>query len=379
MNKIAAIVFIACVVNPATFDANSYAQDLPGQAGVERVEFVFDAAPFEECHASTLCETEDSLVVAWFGGKREGDPSVGIWMARREGQGWSAPAEIANGVQPPGRRYACWNPVLFQVKGRPLLLFYKVGPSPQSWWGMMKISEDGGRTWSQPRRLPEGILGPIKNKPIELANGGLLCPSSTEDKKAGWRVHFELTEDWGRSWRRTGPVNRRENFDAIQPTLLTYPDGCIQALCRSRQGKITEVWSKDGGRSWGPMVETLLPNPNSGIDGVTLSDERQLLVYNHTTVSSDKWAGPRSPLNVAVSGDGRAWKAALVLEDEPGRFSYPAVIQTSDGMVHVTYTWRRETIKHVILNPSKLVLRNMPDGRWPDAPAGALAPTDRPW
>jgi alpha-L-rhamnosidase len=100
------------------------------------------------------------------------------------------------------------------------------------------------------------------------------------------------------------------------------------------------------------MKATTLPNPNSGIDAVSLRDGRALLVYNHTERS-------RSPLNVAVSTDGKAWKAALTLEEQPGEYSYPAVIQTSDGLVHVTYTWKRERIKHVVIDPRKLVLSEL--------------------
>ncbi len=111
------------------------------------------------------------------------------------------------------------------------------------------------------------------------------------------------------------------------------------------------------------MTLTLLPNPNAGADAVTLKDGRQLLVYNHS-------AKGRSPLNVAVSADGVHWQAALVLEDEPGKeFSYPAVIQTKDGRVHITYTWKRERIKHAVVNPRKLQLRTMPGGAWPTSPA----------
>jgi predicted neuraminidase len=101
-----------------------------------------------------------------------------------------------------------------------------------------------------------------------------------------------------------------------------------------------------------------MPNPNSGIDATTLRDGRQLLVYNHSTDA-------RTPLNVAVSSDGQTWQAALVLEDVPGQYSYPAVIQTRDGLVHVTYTWKRERIKHAVIDPSKLALKPIVDGDWP--------------
>lgn len=334
----------------------AFAGDLSEQPGIVKMEFIFDKAPFEQCHASTIVGTKKGLVSAWFGGKHESNPDVGIWLSRKKGKKWSKPVEVANGVQHNKKRYPCWNPVLFQPKKGRLLLFYKVGPSPDSWWGMLMTSDDGGKSWDIPRRLPEDILGPVKNKPIQLADGVLLCGSSTEHK--GWRVHFERTVDSGKRWEFIPPINDGKEFGAIQPTLLSYSDGRIQALCRSGQDRITESWSSDGGKTWSKMTATLLPNPNAGIDGVTLSDGRQLLVYNHTRDG-------RSPLNVAVSEDGKVWKAALVLEDEGGEYSYPAVIQTRDGKVHTTYTWKRRRVKHVVIDPSKLVLRDMPDGQWP--------------
>ncbi len=326
------------------------------QAGMVTTEFIYERAPFASCHASTIAATPTGLVAAWFGGTEEGDPDVGIWMSRREGRRWSAPVEVANGVSPHGKRYPCWNPVLFQAPGGPLLLFYKVGPSPRTWWGMLTRSKDHGRTWSEPARLPDRMAGPIKNKPVLLDDGTLLCGSSTEDH--GWRVHMEWTTDLGTTWDRTKPLGDGVKIGAIQPTILRHA-GRLQFLCRTRQGRIGQSWSEDGGRSWSPLTLGELPNPNSGIDAVTLADGRQLLVYNHTRRG-------RSPLNVALSRDGRSWQAALVLENEPGEYSYPAVIQTADGLVHATYTWRRKKIKHVVIDPSKLVLRPMAGGKWPE-------------
>jgi len=313
---------------------------------LEKSEFIFLSTPFSSCHASTIAETKSGLVAAWFGGTQEGHPDVGIWLSRHDGKSWSAPVEIANGIQKNGKlRFPCWNPVLFQSKRGPLLLFYKVGPSPSRWWGMIMTSDDGGKTWSRPRPLPAGILGPIKNKPIEMPDGALVCPSSTEE--AGWRIHLERTADLGLTWTTSGPLNDGKEFGAIQPTILFHPGNRLQLLCRSRQGRITECWSEDGGKTWRAMRPTSLLNPNSGIDGLTLNDGRCLLVYNPV-------AQARTPLVVGISRDGKSWKTAVVLENSPGEYSYPAIIQTGDGKVHITYTWKRQRIKHVVLDPKKL-------------------------
>ena len=310
---------------------------------VVRSEFIYETAPFPSCHASTIEETKSGLITAFFGGTDEKDPDVGIWVSRHANGKWTAPTEVANGVQPDGKRNPTWNPVLFQPKSGPLLLFYKVGPSPSRWWGMMMRSTDDGKTWSKPEKLPDGILGPIKNKPVQLADGTILCGSSTEH--AGWKIHFERTKDLGKTWTRTEAESDPKQFETIQPTILVHQDR-LQALCRSGQGRVTEVWSTDKGHTWSPMTKTELPNPDAGIDGVTLKDGRHVLVYNPTTRG-------RTPLSVAISSDGKTWQSIATLETQPGEYSYPAVIQARDGKIHVTYTWKRERIKHAALDVPK--------------------------
>lgn len=329
-----------------------------GENGYLHAELIYplDDKPTPQCHASTIAETPSGLVAAWFGGTREKNPDVGIWVARHDGKGWTKPVEVANGVQSPDKRHPCWNPVLFRPKGGPLMLFYKVGPSPSTWWGMLMTSEDDGKTWSGARKLGENdrighLLGPVKNKPIQLDDGAILCPSSSEHE--GWRVHFEISRDRGKNWEVIGPINDGKEFGAIQPSILRYSDGKMQVLCRSRQSVIAQSWSEDGGKTWSKMTATTLPNPNAGTDAVTLKDGRQLLVYNHTTGGLIFPSG-RNMLNVAISADGKAWKPALTLEKARGEYSYPAVIQTSDGKVHITYTFERRSVKHVVLDPREI-------------------------
>jgi hypothetical protein len=136
-------------------------------------------------------------------------------------------------------------------------------------------------------------------------------------------------------------------LDVIQPTILTYRAGWLQALMRSQSDKIYETWSANRGLEWSLVSPTTLPNPNAGLDAVTLADRRQLLVYNHATSG-------RTPLSVSVSNNGVAWSAPITIEAAGGEYSYPAVIQTADSLVHITYTWKRTRIKHVVLDPRRL-------------------------
>jgi predicted neuraminidase len=316
--------------------------------------------PTAECHASTIVELSDGMMAAWFGGTEERHPDVGIWVSYYNGS-WSHPVQVASGFQNDSLRYPTWNPVLFKPKKGPLMLFYKEGPNPRAWWGMLMTSENEGKTWSAPRRLGENsrigyVLGPVKNKPVELEDGVILCPSSSEvevNNKDKWRVHVELTRDLGKTWEVIGPIPDGIKFNAIQPSILTYVDGRMQMLCRTQEGVIGQSWSADKGTTWSVITSTSLPNPNAGTDAVTLRDGRQLLVYNHTT-RGGQFPNERNMLNVAISTDGIQWKNVMTLERERGEFSYPAVIQRADGMVHITYTYFRKSIKHVIIDPKKL-------------------------
>jgi len=316
---------------------------------IAKQELLFKAPPFQQCHASTLVEVaKGKFLVACFGGTQESKPDVSIWLATLDKQGASLPQRVADGVINDTLRYPTWNPVLFKPRGGDLLLFYKVGPNPREWWGLVKSSADGGRTWSAARRLPAGILGPVKNKPVQLANGTILAPSSVERSAGRWRAHLEKSTDLGRTWQFI-PVDTASALDVIQPSILTYPAGCLQVLCRSKQGRIAQSWSTDGGASWGPLSQTTLLNPNSGTDAVTLYNGTQLLVYNPAEPGKD-WFNGRGQLRVAESTDGTAWHDVATLEDgTTAEYSYPAIIEGQNGLVHITYTYNRQNIKHVVL------------------------------
>jgi predicted neuraminidase/lysophospholipase L1-like esterase len=335
-----------------------------GHAAVVRREWIVPRCwPTLSCHASTICEVAPGkLVAAWFGGTAERNPDVEIWVSRHDGQRWSDPEMVITGLEADGHREPCWNPVLF--KGRPdgpVFLYAKIGPTPRDWWGVACESADDGATWGEVRRLPDGVIGPIKNKPLVLRDGTVIAGCSTEHD--GWRVHFERSADGGRTFVAGAPVNvapgtkgvprpegvaKESLIDAIQPSLLALGGDRLLAVGRTKQGRIFEVESGDLGKTWGTLRCGTLPIPSSGTDAVTLADGRHVIVYNHTKSAA------RTPLDLAISRDGTSWTPVVALETMAGSFAYPAVIQSSTGLIHVTYTWNREAIMHVVIDPVRL-------------------------
>ena len=314
--------------------------------GIIKEEFIFSQPKFVMCHAANIIETSDGLVAVWFAGLREGGHTC-IQMSYYIEDHWAFPVTIVE-----AGNNCCWNPVLCEINGK-LILFYKVGSHPTNWIGFMKTSKDNGDSWSKAKKLPKGYLGPTKNKPILGEDGLILIPSSVENNDRSWSSHVE----WATSNLKMIGMSKLIGLahNAIQPTILKLGN-LFWMLCRSRSGFITESLSSDG-INWAPMTKTSLPNPNSGIDAITLQDRRQLLVYNHTTRG-------RSSLNVSIYNKGD-WHAALILEEGYGNVSYPSVIQSRDGHVHIVYTWNRVGIKYIEIDLSKIRLTKIKNGKWP--------------
>lgn len=303
-------------------------------------EIIKEPFSVPSAHASTVVETDDGILVAWFGGTYERHPDVCIYTSRLKNGVWSDPELVADGIQNESQRFPCWNPVLFKRENGDLILYYKVGPSPSTWWGEYKISQNEGKSWSSAEIIPRGCLGPIKNKPVSISGGKILYPTSIE-VVGKWNVYMEMSNQDLTDWEKIEIDNNI--FDAIQPSVLFHKDGSLQILCRSKNGSVVESWSEDNGKSWSKVKPTELPNNNSGTDAVTLPDGLQLIVYNPIVSGRNK-------LSIAGSYDGINWEKLIDLENhESGEFSYPAIIQSRDGNIHVTYTYNRERIKYVQL------------------------------
>jgi predicted neuraminidase len=325
--------------------------------------FTPGSVPFASSHASTIVELKSGeLLAAWFGGTAEGKPDVAIWSSRRTGDIWAAPVELAREEGVP-----CWNPVLFHTADGRLWLYYKFGPSPETWAASRKFSDDDGRTWSAPEHLPAGLLGPIRAKPLILADGTIVSGSSIEAYHA-WAAWIERSTDNGKTWTKIGPMvppraenektsitvapaagtgstapsDSQSNYGIIQPTVVSLGKRHLRFYARSTAqiGRVVVADSFDSGITWSQPRPLDVPNPNSGIDVVVLRDGRVVLIYNNTSTG-------RTPLNLAISSDGEHFQMFYTLEDQPGEYSYPAIIQTKSGDLEITYTWQRKAIRHV--------------------------------
>lgn len=315
-------------------------------------EFLYKHASFPECHSASIVETKKGdLIATFFGGTKERNPDVCIWTCtKKKGSNeWSKPQMVSDGVFSDTLRKACWNPVLYQVPGGELRDYFKIGVDVAHWVGYLCKSKDGGKTWSKRELLPDSIYGPIKNKPI-LHNGRLISPTS--DERGWWRIYFEYSDDMGKTWKRSAFVEHDSLVRAIQPTIIVLPDGRLEALCRTRNRFVGRTFSSDNGATWSKLELTDVPNNNSGIDAVSLKEGGYVMVCNDYPIEPDKQKGARTPVSLLRSEDGIKWHHWITLEDSPiSQYSYPSIIQTSDGLLHVVYTWRRLRIKHVVIKP----------------------------
>lgn len=339
-------ILLLSILIPLLFSCNSYK---PILLSSEKI-FEEGKVSFKQCHASTIQAIgKDSLLAAWFGGTHESNPDVVIWSSLFANGSWQHPIQIADGIRA-DKRDPTWNPVLYQYPSSDTLyLYYKIGPNPREWQGYVKYSLDKGQTWSVAAPLPNGILGPVKNRPVTLNSGITLSPSSTESKEEVWKAHVEISKDHGKTWT-ISHITPDTSIQVIQPSIVQHKDGRIQVLCRSKENKVMTAFSKDQGATWGAWQATNLLNPNSATDAIRLKNGWFMIVYNPSIAGNDWWEG-RTKLRVATSKDGLYWKDVLSLEDgvKGHEYSYPTIIQDAKGLIHITYTWNRKNIKHIVV------------------------------
>ncbi|MCR4403880.1 MAG: exo-alpha-sialidase [Candidatus Acetothermia bacterium] len=324
------------------------------------------------CHAPSLCELPGGeLLLAFYAGSREGAPDSVVLGARfdPERSEWSSP-EVW--VDVPGRAPA--NPRIFLGPDGAVWLLVGINYGPRWCSGetylFLKRSFDLGRTWRDLELFWEekGLLG--KNKPLHLREVWLI-PVEWERE---WSAAFLRSEDNGATWEIVGDLGKEAGAHLIQPALVPLADGRLMAYMRSQERYIFVAYSPDLGKSWTRPQPTPLPNNNSGIDMERLDSGSLVLAFNPTTpvpglaklhqgwpevmpAGFDVW-GPRTPLVLALSQDeGKTWPYRLALEEGPGEFSYPAIIQDEQGIIHVAYTYNRKAICHVQLTEEQLLAR----------------------
>lgn len=322
-------------------------------------ELIFEKIPnFPVHHCSTITEAGNGdLLVSWYGGSYESSDDQVLFISRRKkGQrNWSTPEILVRSPgHPPG------NALLFTDKTKRIWLVWgrMDGTQPMNrgtGWDACRLfartSSDNGYTWSKDEPFYGDTLGWLpRNLSITLNDGRLIVPMSDELHGHGVDWSFFLsTADNGKTWLKSGLMKGGE-----QPTFIQRADSSLLAYLRVRPNIVASE-SHDGGKTWTDPKATQWKNPDSGISMRRLANGHVLLVFNNQDDA-------RSPLHIARStDDAHTWESPLILETNPGEYSYPSVLQTLDGKIHIIYTYRRYSIKHVELNEYWLTHFERPD------------------
>lgn len=322
--------------------------------------FVTEERPGSISHVSSISPAgNNKIACVWYAGSREGARDVAIYFSifDEEKATWTKPIILVDRGQccRELKRYIkkVGNPLLFSDKEDRLWLFYS-SITFGGWSGSSlnyKISEDGGYTWSKSRKM---ILSPflnltnnVKNKGISFNDGSFIIPVYHEFiKKFSQLVWVRPTYSDGVKLEIRKMTHQKK---AIQPSLLYNGGKNLSAFFRNMGPKgsshILIAYSNDMGQSWSGLSDTHLPNPNSGFDMITLSDGSYLGVINNSFTD-------RSNLSLVISRDiGKTWKILKVLENTPNReYSYPSINRSGRGFYHITYTYEKRRIKHIVFN-----------------------------
>ncbi len=307
--------------------------------------------PTRNGHVNNMARFGDDLYMTWFGGTKEGDDDVDIYVAHRTQDGWQPAQCVASDPTIP-----YWNPVLLP-RADHLDLFYKISRTIAEWKTYRLRLDREGKPTGAPEELVPGDVGgrgPVKNKCLVLKSGRVLAPSSVEPTRDQWDAYVDISDDGGETFPlhirvpmfRIGdekpipsdkPYWLMERAGVIQPTLWQDARGHVHMLLRSTEGLVMRSDSDDDGLTWSPVYATPLPNNNSGLDLARMDDGRIFLALNPV---AGNWAA-RSPLWLYVStDDGDSFSPFLLMESAPGEYSYPCVLADGDRLL-VSYTWNR--------------------------------------
>jgi len=302
-------------------------------------QFLFDSLPGRpSSHCAALTALPDALFCIWYAGSREGADDVALMSARYDigSTTWAQPTVL---LDTPGKGDG--NAIAhFDDKSGRLWLFHTVlqGGGWSSVFLYSRYSDDLGQTWSRSELFDEEQGMMVRTGIVELASGRWVLPAYDEKS---WDSFCYLSDDRGKTWVKGTQMPAAAPL--IQPAIVQLEDGKLLAYMRSG-GQEHCVWrstSGDDGETWELCTPTELRNPNSGLDMVRTQDGTIVLIFNNT-------AEGRTPLHVGLSDDdGTTWPVIKPLETDPGEYSYPSVLQSQDGLIHVVYTYRRQTIKHV--------------------------------
>jgi hypothetical protein len=325
-------------------------------------------ARFPACHCSVVQELRNGdLLVGYYAGEDEAHPSAAWVLARRRPQAEAFdPLTIV--ADTPGKPEG--NGILFQNREDTVLLIYGTmhgrlqGPhGPGVRWTTcdLKIrrSDDNGHTWSADESIDSEWGHVPRCKPIRLQNAEILFGTEYRDGYS----RFWISGDEGRTWQMTGPV---PGEPTEQPALLQRRDGTLLALLRpaGSEPRLFSSRSADNGRTWSPAEPTPFFCPHAALDAARLADGRIVLAWNRDPAR-------RNPLTLALSEDeGATWPYIRNLVTGEGAFHYPAIMQTRDGLLHLSFTNNRKTIDHIVLTPEWIA------GEGDDLPPWSL--TERP-
>lgn len=312
---------------------------------------IYDEIPgIPSCHCSSLIRLPNNqLHCAFFAGQYEKSPDVGIWGAQlslnSEKITWTKPKII---IKIPD--HSMGSPVWYLTPQNRLFLFFHEmyhGKIIKGGWSTVNIqfisSDDFGVTWSKPQFLRRLWFWVLRTQPIITNNDTVVLPVHREAGQYQSMFYINEKLDLSGKWKRYGRLKTPKG--CLEPAIAKDIHGNLLCSLRTKDGRIYFSRSMNHGTHWTKPEPSNMPNPNAQTCLLSLQSGKILLIYNHASKG-------RSPLTVRTTSDlGLSWSKPKNIESEPNQeFSYPAAIQTEDGRIHISYTYKRKKIAYCRLD-----------------------------